>query len=104
MEFWSTVTFKACDEDEQMALREVMQMVAELQRPVAEAVFSNGTVVASPEHARPLAEALQRLSLREARHERIRRGLIKALAFNQHYIHNTHGWEPANVAHRHNRG
>ncbi|MGQ9676641.1 MAG: hypothetical protein ACUVX1_13345 [Chloroflexota bacterium] len=101
MEFWSTVTFKASGDDEQAALSEIMEAAGEVNPGVIEAVFREGTVVAEQKHCRALAETLQGLALREDRLDRMRRGLIKALAFNQHYVCNSHGWEPADVARRH---
>lgn len=101
MEFWSTVTFRAGDENERAALQELMGAVKDVDARVVEAVFRDGAVVAEPQYARALAEALQQLVLDEDSHDRLRRGLVKALAFNQHYICNSHGWEPAAVAQRH---
>jgi len=102
VEFWSTVTFTASDEDERAALSAIMRAAATVDPTTIEAVFHDGMVVVEQKHSRALAELLQRLPVPEHRQDRVRRGLIKALALSQHYVRNSHGWEPADVARRHN--
>ena len=102
MEFWSTVTFRTDNNEEQSALDELMRQIGELNAPLAEMIYRESAVVVQPTQAHELAETLQQLDLMDGKLDGVRRGIISALAFNQHYVHTrNHGWNPVEVARRH---
>jgi hypothetical protein len=102
VEFWSTVTFRTDVNEEQAALDELMRQVSEQNAQLVEMVYRDGAIVVLPAQAHDLAEALQHLNLVEDQLNAVRRGIIAALAFNQHYVHAAnHGWNPIEVAKRH---